>query len=80
MKKLYELWSKLPEKFRDYAVSSLNTFVSTFLLVVALQFGGDTPPQYTWASLGALLMVAFRAAVRATSKDLVPALQKRLKK
>lgn len=69
LKKIKELWDKLPFRVRDYTISSVNTFIATFLLVVALQLQGDVPVQFTSAGIGGLLMMAFRASVRATARS-----------
>lgn len=66
MNKLKELWSKLPEAHRKHLVSALNTFVSTLLLQLSVQFSQQGWVELDKKALMSLGFVAIRAAWKAT--------------
>jgi hypothetical protein len=69
-----ELWLKLSEANRKRIVSFLNSFIVTFLILMAAQLNTGFPE--SWAALGALAVSLARTAVREALNLLVATLPK----
>lgn len=62
MNKLKELWLRLSLENRKRIVSFLNTFVVTFLILLATELDSGFPS--SWSAFGALLVAVARTSVR----------------
>ena len=62
MKKLQELWARLPLKLRKELVSFLHTFLGVF---VSLVLSGIADAPWTKEAVIALLIAALRSAIKA---------------
>jgi len=69
MSKLIKLWLSISEANRKRIVSFLNTFIVTFLMLLAAKIELGFPQ--SWPALGALFLAIARSAVREAIESFV---------
>ena len=69
-KMVTDLWAKVPLTWRDHLTSALTTFVSDFLLSLGMSFAATGDLSWESGAIGAMLLTAVRAGVKASSKAL----------